>query len=131
MSVHFFTEREFPSELRQLGGYGAYGDGEAAAVSDIFGHLTSGAVGITEAVSPWGFLTGIFVDKPKAEAAGQVAQAEITARVIAQQQQQRQETLRTVLLVGAGLVAVVVIVSATRPRKPKPVAGYRKQRRAR
>jgi threonine dehydrogenase-like Zn-dependent dehydrogenase len=141
MSVHFYTERGFPRELRQLGGYAAYGEGEAQAVSDTVGHLTGGvtditgqltggAVGIAKAVSPWEFLTGIFVDKPKAEAAAQLAQSELAARAVASQQAARQQTMRTVLLVGAGLVGVLVIVVATKPRKSQ-VAGYHKKRRAR
>lgn len=134
MSVRFYTDRAFPRELRQLGGYGDYagsGYDTQSTYTTEGGEIMSGIAETIKQASPWQLLASIFVDKPRAEAAGQVAQAEIAARAYSEQQAQRQETLRTVLLVGAGLVGVLVIVVATRPKKPKPVAGYRRKNRRR
>lgn len=116
MSVRFYTDRSFPSDLKHLGAYG----------SDA-GDFMQGAAAFVRAASPWDFLTGVFVDKPRAEAEAQVAQAQAAASAIAAQQAARQQTLRTVMIVGAGLVGVLVLVVATRPRAPK-VAGYRRKK---
>lgn len=122
MSVRFYTSRSFPTELQHLGGYGDTGQD----VVGVLHELTTGAANL----SPWNFLTGIFVDKPKAEAAAQIAMSQTQAQAIAAQQQQRQETLRTVMMVGAGVVGLLALVIVMKPRS-KPVAGYRRKRRAR
>lgn len=121
MSVEFFTERSFPRVLRQMGhynrGYGAYGDDFMSEVAQT-----------VKNASPWDFLKGIFVDKPAAEAAARVQEAQLQAQAIEQQQMARQQTLRTVAIVGAGLVGLLVIVVAMKPASKK-VAGYRRKKR--
>ncbi len=119
MSVVFTEGRALPKELR--GDFGRYGD----AGSDI-------AAGL-KAVSPWDFLTGIFVDKPKAEAAAQVALAQTNAQNLAANDQllaARQKTLRTAALAGAGVLGLLVLVIAMKPHRAPAVAGYRKSRRS-
>ncbi len=115
MTVRFYTEREFPAELSRMGGYGDAG-------TDIVNGL--------RAVSPWDFLTGIFVDKPKAEAAAQLQAQQTAAAAFEAQQAQRQQTLRVVLIAGAGLVGVLALAIALKPPS-RPVAGYRKGKRRR
>lgn len=131
MSVEFFTDRGFPKQLRSLNGlrhYRRYGDG-----FDLTPGLNAVA-NIVQKASPWDLLTGLFVTKPQAEAAAQVAESQIQAQAIASQQASQQKTLRTIALVGAGVVGLVVVANVLKPKPlkpPKSVAGYRRKRKRR
>ena len=103
MSVEFYTDRAFPKELRSLQGlrhYRRYGDGTSDSLNAV--------ANIVEKSSPWDLLTGLFVTKPAAQAAAQVAESQ----VLAEQQAQQQKTLRIVAIAGAALVGVVVFATA-------------------
>jgi hypothetical protein len=99
-----------------LYGYRGYGDDAASVVNS----LVQGVVGVSKAVSPWDMLTGIFVTKPVEEqqAAAQVQQAQLAAAAAAQAQQAK--TLRTAMYVGAGLVGVIILAVALKPRAAPP-----------
>lgn len=122
MGVFFTEARAFPKELKSMGHYrGAFGDNSADM--NAFANVVAQA-------SPWNFLKGMFVDKPAAEAAAQAQIASTQAQLLEVQAEDRSKTLRTVAIVGAGLVGVLVLVIATRKRAPQ-TAGYRRRRRRR
>lgn len=129
MSVSFYEGRGFPSGLKNIdmghyAGRRSLGDAGWDAVASVFN-------------APVNLFKGIFVDKPAAEQAAQVAiaQAQGLAAVQIQGQQEllaeeRQKTFRTALLVGAGVLGLLAIgIILKRPRKVA-VAGYRKSRRS-
>ncbi len=119
MSVVFSGDRGLPPEFRN----GGMGDG-----------LTEGgAVNFMKAISPWDFLTGWLVTKPAAEAAAQADIARSQAAAMAANDallQAKQKTLRTIAFAGAGVLAVLVLVMATKPRSAA-VSGYRKSKSSR
>jgi hypothetical protein len=124
MSVQFYTQREFPAQLKSLSGFRHYGDW----ASDL---LNAGA-NLVQKASPWDLLKGVFVDKPIAQAQAQEAEAQIQAQAVAMQQAEQQSTLRMVLLVGAGLAGALLVVAALKPPAAKKMSGYhRRNRRAR
>lgn len=98
--------------------YSAYGDDASSVITAI----GQSAAAIGKAVSPWDMLTGIFVAKPIAEqqTAAQLQEAQIQAAVA--QQQNQAKTIRTVIYVGAGLVGVIILAVALKPRSPPPQA---------
>ncbi len=121
MSIVFFEGRSPPSELTgRMDGYGNTGDDIA---------------NIVEKASPFDFLKGVFVDKPIAQANAQAALAATQASTaIAMQQEadlQKQATMRTLTMVGAGLAGLMVFALVLRPhpRAAPAVAGYRRKSR--
>lgn len=137
MSVRFYTDRGFPPELRNLAGYGdtyAPNAGNTSYTEERNRNAGETIVAGLEAVSPWNFLTGVFVDKPKAEAAAAIAAAQMQSQAISEQALARQETLRMATIAGAGLIGALVLIVALKPAKSKTVvkvAGYRKRKHRR
>jgi len=122
MSVVFSEARNLPAEFsgEAMGSYGADGT-----------FTEAGAIGILKAASPWDMLTGLFVDKPRAEAAAQAAVAEAQSMALQQQAISRAKTMKTAILAGAGILGVLVLATVMRPAPQRAVAGYsRKARRA-
>jgi threonine dehydrogenase-like Zn-dependent dehydrogenase len=78
--------------------------------------------------APINFLKGVFVDKPEAQAAAQVAIAQQQAQMTEALAQDRAATMRTVMMAGAGIVALLAVVIALKPRRKK-LAGYRRRHR--
>jgi len=129
MSVSFYEGHGFPGELKNIdmghyAGRRSLGDAGWDAVASVFN-------------APVNLFKGIFVDKPMAEQAAQVAiaQAQGIAAVQIQGQQEllaeeRQKTFRTALLVGAGVLGLLA-VGIILKRRPRAVAGYRRSRRSR
>lgn len=118
MSIVFTDSREMPKEFRQAD-MGRYGDAGSDAVNFI------------EKASPWDFLKGVFVDKPAAAAANQAVIAQAQAQSAAMMQSQQQDTLRTAMLLGGGVLALLAIVSVLRRPAPARVGGYRRSKRSR
>jgi len=116
MSIMFVEGRGLPKEFRQAD----LGD----AGSDI--------ANLVQKASPWDFLTGVFVTKPAQQAAEQAAVAQSQAQAAAQMQAQQQNTLRTAMLMGAGVLGLLAVVAVMR-RPAARVAGYhrRSKRRSR
>lgn len=102
-----------------MGHYRAYGD-----------DALTGIANVVQKASPWDFLTGIFVTKPAQAEAAQVELARLQAQAVGQQAAARAQTLKYALLAGAGVVGVLVLVIALKPRRAA-VAGYRKSKRSR
>ena len=117
MTVVFYEGRRAPVGLRHMNGYGG----------DTF--TEAGAVAFTKAISPWDFLTGVFVTKPAAEAANQAAIAQSQAQEAGIVAQGKAEMIRTAMMVGGGVLGIVVLVSLLRRPAPARVGGYRKSRR--
>lgn len=122
MSVMFVEGRGLPASIRKsdMGHYlGArYGD----AGTDIANTARN--------ISPWDFLTGIFVTKPAQAAQAQAEIAAAQAQSAAISAQERQSTLRTAMLAGAGVLGLLALVAVVR-RPAAHVGGYRKSRRTR
>lgn len=131
MSALFFEGRTMPAAVKQqfsMGRhYAAYGADAGDAASSIVNSLTTGAVGIAKAVSPWDMLTGLFVTKPLGE---EQLQAQAQAAQLQAATEQRTTLIRTVAYAGVGLVGIIVLAVALKPPKPH-VSGYRRRRRRR
>lgn len=119
MSVRFYTQRAFPSDLR-LNGLGNMNT--ESAVADIFRSLTVGAVDFFGGSSS-------FAKEAAANAAAAQAQVQLTqAQLYGQQDYERSRTIRTLILVGGGIAAVALIATVI-TRSRSHVAGYRRKRR--
>lgn len=133
MSIVFWEGKKVPASVRsQFGGFGSYG-----GVLQ-FGDAGSDIANIVQKASPWDFLTGVFVSKPIAEAQAQaaLAQTQADAAGIYQQQQAQiqaaqQDTIRTAVMVGGGILGVILLVSVLRRPARAAVGGYRKRSRSR
>jgi hypothetical protein len=117
MSALFFEGRTPPAAIRQQFSMGRH---YADAGADIVAGL--------KAVSPWDFLTGVFVTKPAQAEQAALQQQEMQAQAVAMQQAQQAKTVRTVMIAGAGLVGVIILAVALRSPKHTAVHGYRKRR---
>lgn len=131
MTVYFSTERGVPKMFRD-NDLGRFSGGPLRLGDGDFG---TQAAQIIQAASPWNLLKGVFVDKPMAQAAAQqaVSQAQAEEAAAYSQDQARiageqQATLRTGLMIGAGLLGLVAVVSLMR-RPAKAVSGYRSRRK--
>jgi hypothetical protein len=132
MGVVFTESRSLPPELRRMGHFRRYGDLTAnthvnmnaeTAIADVFRSLTTGAV-------DW--FGGTTSEAKIAAANAAAAQAQYGAS----QAYAEEDTKRTLIYVGAGLVGLVVLASivkaASRPIKIKnKVGGYRRRKRSR
>lgn len=132
MAGVFFEGKTVPTDVRRsLNGFGHFGDDDGhmntgEAVADIFRSITGVAAG------PVNFFTDLFVHKPEADAAAQVAAAGQQAQLLAIQDQDKSQTLRIALIAGAGLVGLLAFVLVLKKRSaPAKVAGYRRRRRRR
>ncbi len=115
MTITFSESRKF--QPRHLNGVGNFGE-ESEFVQGL------------NAISPWNFLKNMFVDKPAAENAAQVAIAQAQAQQNVLEAQARSKTTRTLVMVGAGL-AGLMLVGLMASRSGGSVAGYRRSRRTR
>ncbi len=120
MSAYFTEDRGFPGKLRN-GGMGHYRYGDATFTE-------AGGAAIMNAISPFEFLKGLFVDKPRQEREAQVALAQSQAQLLGQQADARGKTTRTMVLVGSGLAGLMLIALVLR-KKRSSLAGYRRKSR--
>ncbi len=124
MGIFFTESRAFPRELRHLNGVGAFGQNmnTETAIADIFRSLTQGAVD---------FFGGSSSASKQAAAEAAAAQAAaMQAQVYGQVEEQK--TLRTLMWVGGGIAAVVLVVAiAGRSSTRVKVSGYRRRKRSR
>lgn len=125
MSVYFTDSRSLPREFKAMGHYrqyGAFGQNmnTESAIADIFRSLTTGAV-------------DFFGGSSSAAKQAQAEAALANAQLMGQQAYQEAETKRTLIYVGAGLVAVVVLASVFKSsvRIKNRVGGYRRKKRSR
>jgi hypothetical protein len=130
MTVEFFEGRNFPRELRQMSQYGdTYAPGQSVytetrernagdAIADIFRSLTTGAVDFF----------GGSTSEAKIAAANA---AQMQAQIYGAQEVERAKTLRTVAIVGAGVVGLLVIIIALKPKPAPKMAGHRRNKRRR
>ena len=117
MSIYFTEGRGLPKEFTRGGGYEGFG-GEAV-------------VDVMKAISPWDMLTGLFVTKPAAERAAQVAIADAQVRAQGQAQAAQSANLKTIMMYGGAAVGALVLVILLTKRRKTSVAGYRKRPRRR
>lgn len=94
-----------------------------------YGDTLTGIADIVEKASPWDLLTGLLVTKPAQAEAAQLAAQQLNAQVAEQQLEARSETLKVLMLAGAGLVGVLVLALSLKSKPNKSVAGYRRRRR--
>jgi len=120
MGVVYTSDRGIPREFRSgFQGYRSLGDAT---------FTEAGGAAIMGAISPWNFLKGLFVDKPAAEQAAQVAIAQAQANAAANAQFAKSANLKTMLMYGAGAVGILALV-LTMSRRRSSVAGYRRKSR--
>lgn len=114
MSVMFVEGRGLPAAIRKAD-MGHYGDGWTDLAQ------------AGKNISPWDFLTGVFVTKPAQAAEAQAQIAEAQAQSAAISAQERQSTLRTAMLAGAGILGLLALVMVVR-RPAARVGGYKSRR---
>ena len=112
MAIVFSESRSFPSELR----------------SDGLGRHFGEANFLDFLMAPLNLAKGLFVDKPQAEAAAQLQAQQLQVQQTQILTEGRRQTLRTVAMVGAGMIGLLAIAIVLKPRSRK-LAGYRKHRR--
>lgn len=122
--VVFVEGKGLPREFTRGGGYQGYRMGDATFTE-------AGGAAIMGAVSPWNFLTQLFVTKPAQEHAAQVAIAQAQADAQGQALYARSANLKTILMYGAGGVGALALILYLTRRRSSPVAGYRSRRRRR
>ncbi len=117
-----YEGRAFPADFKN-GALGGYGEGPQ--------FTEQGAVAFVNAISPFEFLKGLFVDKPARDQAAAVELARQQAQVIGTDTLERQKTFRTVATIGAGLAGLMLVGLMLRRPASARVSGYRRSRRSR
>lgn len=128
MGVTFTEGRGLPSEFSRGSGYeGLHQLGHFGEETSVVGDVAK----VFDAVSPWKLLEGIFVTKPAAERAAQVAIAEAQVKAQGQAQYARAQSMKTLLMYGGGAVGALVLVILLTKRRAPAVGSYRRSRRSR
>ena len=122
MGVVFVEGKGLPKQFTRGGGYARYHRMGDATFTE------AGGAAIMGAISPWNFLTQLFVTKPAQEHAAQVAIAQAQADAQGQALYARSANLKTMLTYGAVGVGALALLLFLR-RRPASVAGYRRRSR--